>query len=196
MVGQAEPSEAGHRRPVNVPAGFRRRRFDQATQPPARPFLLLGQMTTAAPSRSPAGTDSCWAYTHVPRGHRWDHDDEVRRYADRIEQVVERHAPGFTSLIRGRHVSSPEDLRRRDLGLVGGAINAGTLAIHQQLLFRPVPGLGRADTPIDRLFLAGASATPVVPCTAVPVRTLPARRWPGPASEEPYTAGPLVPCTT
>ena len=41
-----------------------------------------------------------------------------------------------------------------------GAINAGTAALHQQLVLRPVPGLGRADTPIDRLFLAGASAHP------------------------------------
>ena len=44
--------------------------------------------------------------------------------------------------------------------LVDGAINAGTAAIHQQLVFRPVPGLGRADTPVDRLYLAGASAHP------------------------------------
>jgi len=28
------------------------------------------------------------------------------------------------------------------------------------LVFRPVPGLGRADTPVDRLYLAGASAHP------------------------------------
>ncbi len=40
------------------------------------------------------------------------------------------------------------------------AINGGTAAMHQQLFFRPTPGLGRADTPIDRLFLAGASAHP------------------------------------
>jgi phytoene dehydrogenase-like protein len=32
--------------------------------------------------------------------------------------------------------------------------------IHQQLIFRPVPGLGRAETPIARRFLAGASAHP------------------------------------
>jgi phytoene dehydrogenase-like protein len=43
---------------------------------------------------------------------------------------------------------------------VEGAINAGTAAIHQQLVFRPVPGLSRADTVIDRLFLAGAAAHP------------------------------------
>ena len=34
---------------------------------PRHPFLLLGQMTTADPTRSPAGTESVWAYTHLPR---------------------------------------------------------------------------------------------------------------------------------
>lgn len=126
---------------------------------PDDPFLLLGQMTTTDPSRSPQGTEAAWAYTHVPRGMRWDRD-AVRRHADRVEQVVERHAPGFTATIRGRHVSGPHDLEERDANLVGGAINAGTSAIHQQLVFRPLPGAGRADTPIDRLYLAGASAHP------------------------------------
>jgi phytoene dehydrogenase-like protein len=126
---------------------------------PEHPFLLLGQMTTADPTRSPAGTESAWAYTHVPHGQPW-HSDDVRRYADRIEQVVERHAPGFTSTILRRSVAGPRELAARDANLVDGAINAGTSAIHQQLFFRPLPGLGRADTPIDRLYLAGASAHP------------------------------------
>jgi len=34
---------------------------------PARPFMLGGQMTTCDPSRSPAGTESLWCYTHVPQ---------------------------------------------------------------------------------------------------------------------------------
>lgn len=126
---------------------------------PEQPFLLLGQMTTTDPTRSPPGTEAAWAYTHVPRGHHWGHD-EMRRYADRIEQVVERHAPGFTATIRGRYVAGPDNLYSRDNNLVDGAINGGVCAIHQQLVFRPVPGLGRADTPIDRLYLAGASAHP------------------------------------
>jgi phytoene dehydrogenase-like protein len=126
---------------------------------PERPFLLLGQMTTSDPTRSPPGTESAWAYTHVPHGHRWDHD-ETLRYADRIQQVIERNAPGFISTIRGRYVASPDDLQARDRNLVGGALSGGTSAIHQQLFFRPLPGLGRADTPIDRLYLAGASAHP------------------------------------
>ena len=126
---------------------------------PKEPFLLLGQMTTADPSRSPAGTESVWAYTHVPRGLRWT-DDLAQRVADRMAAVVERHAPGFTDLALGRYVQAPPDLERKNPSLAGGAINAGSAGIHQQLFLRPTPGLGRADTPVDRLFLASASAHP------------------------------------
>lgn len=130
-----------------------------AQQVPERPFLLLGQMTTADPTRSPAGTESAWAYTHLPRGLRWDADAR-REAVARIEAAVERNAPGFRDLILARATQAPTDLQDQDESLVDGAINAGTAAIHQQFFFRPVPGLGRADTPIDRLFLAGASAHP------------------------------------
>jgi phytoene dehydrogenase-like protein len=126
---------------------------------PRNPFLLLGQMTTTDPSRSPAGTESVWAYTHVPRGETWS-PSRLKRRADRIEQVIEDQAPGFRSLITGRSIAGPAELASHNPSLVEGAINAGTSAIHQQLVFRPVPGLGRADTVIDRLFLAGASAHP------------------------------------
>jgi phytoene dehydrogenase-like protein len=57
-------------------------------------------------------------------------------------------------------VQGPADLAAMDASLDEGAINAGTAQTYQQLVFRPLPGLGRADTPVDRLFLAGASAHP------------------------------------
>ena len=126
---------------------------------PSRPFALLGQLTTADPGRSPAGTEMLWSYTHVPHGTRWGADG-LRRFADRLEQLIDQHAPGFTDRILARHIAGPDELAAHDPSLVGGAINAGTAALHQQVVFRPVPGLGRADTPIDRLFLAGASAHP------------------------------------
>jgi phytoene dehydrogenase-like protein len=118
---------------------------------PRNPFLLLGQTTTADPTRSPAGTESAWAYTHVPQGQRWT-KDRVTRFADKIQQVVEKHAPGFADRIIARHVQGPDDFV--------GSVNGGTAMIGQQLVFRPTPGLGRADTPVDRLFLAGSSAHP------------------------------------
>jgi phytoene dehydrogenase-like protein len=57
-------------------------------------------------------------------------------------------------------VFSPADLERDNPSLVGGALGGGTAAAFQQLFLRPIPGLGRADTPVDRLFLASASAHP------------------------------------
>jgi phytoene dehydrogenase-like protein len=126
---------------------------------PPHPFLLLGQMTTADPSRSPAGTESVWAYTHVPH-HTGRTADSVQAVVDRMEQLIERHAPGFRALVVGRYVQGPGDLERSNPNIVDGAIGAGTSALHQQLVLRPVPGLGRADTPVDRLYLASASAHP------------------------------------
>jgi phytoene dehydrogenase-like protein len=126
---------------------------------PPDPFLLLGQMTTADLSHSPAGTESAWAYTHLPHREHWS-PDEIAAHVARMEAVLEEHAPGFGRLVVGRNVFSPADLEREDPSLVGGALGGGTSAPFQQLFLRPIPGLGRADTPVERLFLAGASAHP------------------------------------
>jgi phytoene dehydrogenase-like protein len=137
---------------------------------PAHPFLLVGQMTTSDPSRSPAGTESLWAYTHVPREVRgdaggddisgaWDERDR-ELFAARIEDRLEQFAPGFRDLIVARTVSSPLGLQEHNASLVGGAINGGTAAVHQELMFRPTPGLGRPETPVAGLYLASASAHP------------------------------------
>jgi phytoene dehydrogenase-like protein len=122
------------------------------------PFTIMGQMTTADPTRSPAGTEAAWGYTHLPR--RYGGADGVARQVERIEETVERYAPGFRSLIVARHVFGPEQLERANASLVSGAVNAGTAALHQQLVFRPVPGSGRPETPVRGLYLAGASAHP------------------------------------
>jgi phytoene dehydrogenase-like protein len=136
---------------------------------PERPFLIVGQMTTADPTRSPAGTESAWGYTHVPRRPKGDAAGELRgdwgaddrsRFVERLEREVEQYAPGFRDLVVARHVQFPEDLDAADRNLVGGAINGGTAALHQQLVFRPTPGLGRAETPVAGLYLASASAHP------------------------------------
>ncbi|WP_055623163.1 NAD(P)/FAD-dependent oxidoreductase [Streptomyces sp. JHA19] len=137
---------------------------------PDRPFLLFGQMTTSDPSRSPQGTESAWAYTHVPHEIRADAADEgvtgswnakeQELMADRMERQVERFAPGFRRRIRARRVLAPPTLEAMDANLVGGAINGGTTAMHQQLFFRPVPGTGRPETPVPGLFLASSGAHP------------------------------------
>ena len=54
----------------------------------------------------------------------------------------------------------PSEFEADDPSLVGGTINGGTAQLHQQLVFRPLPGLGRAEMPIDGLYLSGSSAHP------------------------------------
>jgi phytoene dehydrogenase-like protein len=136
---------------------------------PSAPFVLVGQMTTSDPTRSPAGTESLWAYTNISQVVRGDaagelegldSDDDVRRFADRLEDRIERHAPGFRSRIRGREIQTPGSLERDDANLLGGDKSLGTAQLHQQLIFRPTIGLARAETPIPGLFLASASAHP------------------------------------
>jgi phytoene dehydrogenase-like protein len=126
---------------------------------PAQPFVIAGQMTTADPSRSAAGTETMWAYSHLPHRRDWA-PGEVVEHAERMQATIERHAPGFGASIVGRHVSGPADLESENPSLVGGAIGGGTAAAYQQLFLRPIPGIGRADTPVDRLFLASSSAHP------------------------------------
>jgi phytoene dehydrogenase-like protein len=137
---------------------------------PAKPFMLAGQMTTTDPTRSPDGTESMWAYTHVPQqargdageeglGESWGRD-ELERFADRMQARFEQLAPGFGSRVLERRILGPADLESRDANLIGGAINGGTSQLHQELVFRPVPGLGRAETGISGLYLGGASAHP------------------------------------
>ncbi|MFJ6514095.1 phytoene desaturase family protein [Streptomyces sp. NPDC091406] len=139
-------------------------------QVPDRPFLLFGQMTTADATRSPAGTESAWAYTHVPhrikgdagqdglRG-QWDRREQ-EAMADRMEHEIERWAPGFRSRVRSRRILAPPTIEALNVNLLGGAINGGTAAAHQQLVFRPTPGAGRPETPVKNLYLASASAHP------------------------------------
>jgi phytoene dehydrogenase-like protein len=127
-------------------------------------------MTSADPTRSPAGTESFWAYAHVPQrvttdagdgGIRgtWDRDD-CERFADRMQARVERLAPGFGDRVVARRVLGPRELEARDANLAGGSLNGGTAQLHQQLVFRPVPGPGRAETPVRGLYLGSASAHP------------------------------------
>lgn len=141
-----------------------------ASEIPKRPFLVLGQYSMVDPSRSPEGTETAWAYTHVPQSPRsdaagelsgdWTRVEEGERFADRMEEEVERLAPGFRQRIVKRHIQTPVDLERHNRNLVAGAINGGTAQLYQQAIFRPFPGLGRPTTPVRGLYLASSSAHP------------------------------------
>lgn len=121
---------------------------------PSKPFLVVGQYSMADSTRMPAGKEVAWAYTHLPQRA------DAGELAERMEERVEVLAPGFRGLIRRRRVSTPADFEAANENLRGGALGGGTAQLHQQLVFRPLPGFGRSETHVKGLYLCSASAHP------------------------------------
>ena len=96
---------------------------------PDRPFILLAQPSLFDSSRAPAGKHTAWAYCHVPNGSNVD-------MLPKLEDQIERFAPGFCDCILARRVFSPADLESMDANLVGGDIGGGVMDI-RNFLFRP-----------------------------------------------------------
>ena len=123
---------------------------------PSRAFALVGQMTTADSTRSPSGTESLWAYTHLPRSG----PEGAARSLATIEAMFDELAPGWRDLELGRWVQTPADLQAANPTLVDGALGAGTTQLFQQGPWRPFAGLGGPVTHIDALYLASATTHP------------------------------------
>ncbi len=137
---------------------------------PAEPVLVVGQPTAIDPTRAPEGKHILWVQVRVlPAAIRGDAagtitardwDSAKDAYADRVVEIIERYAPGTRAKILARHVESPADLERRNPNLVGGDNLAGSHHLSQNFLFRPVPGWARWRTPVNDLYLIGASTWP------------------------------------
>lgn len=124
---------------------------------PERPFMLFGQQSVADDTRAPAGKHTAWAYTRVPAAVAGT--DAVVAHVERMTTQVERFAPGFRDLVRGRYVQGPADLERGDRNLVGGDVGGGSYVLHQTV-FRPLPSLVPYATPIRGLWLGSSSTFP------------------------------------
>jgi phytoene dehydrogenase-like protein len=137
---------------------------------PAEPALIVGQPTAIDPTRAPPGKHVLWVQVRVLPwrirgdaagaigGTDWDAVKEA--YADRVIGIIERYAPGLTGKILGRAVLSPADLERDNPNLVGGDSLAGSHHLDQNFLFRPAFGWSRYRTPVERLYMVGASTWP------------------------------------
>ena len=130
----------------------------EAGELPRLPFSLVGQMSTIDPSRSPAGTQALWLYTHPPRGHTDSRSTlELTR---RSEATFDEYAPGWRDLVLDRWVQSPTDLEADNANLGEGAVGGGTQQIFQQALWRPFTSLGGPRTAIPGVYLASAAIHP------------------------------------
>lgn len=119
---------------------------------PERPYVLLAQQSLFDATRSPVGKQTVWAYCHVPHGSTYD-------MTQRIEDQIERFAPGFRDRILARHIMGPLDLERYNANYVGGDINGGLQDL-RQLFTRPVPRLIPYTTPVSTLYLCSSSTPP------------------------------------
>jgi len=123
---------------------------------PARPVLVVGQHTLHDATRAPAGRHTLYVYAHVPS--RSPLGDEA--IAERVEDQLERFAPGFRALVEARSVRGAAQTERENPSLVGGDLAGGTYELDQLLVFRPAPRLCRHRTPLRGLYVAGASVHP------------------------------------
>lgn len=137
---------------------------------PAEPGLVVGQPTAIDPSRAPAGKHVLWVQVRVLpsrirgdaagqiAGREWDEIKDA--YADRIIGIIERYAPGLMANVIARTVHSPADLERDNPNLVDGDSLGGSHHLDQNFIFRPAFGWSRYRTPVDRLYMVGASTWP------------------------------------
>ena len=115
-----------------------------------KPFVLLAQPSLFDSSRAPAGKHTAWAYCHIPNGSRID-------MLEKIEDQIERFAPGFRQTILARRVFSPGNIETMDENLAGGDISGGIVDL-RQMLFRPTAKLYATSAP--NIYLCSSSTPP------------------------------------
>jgi len=115
-----------------------------------KPFVLVVQPSLFDASRAPDGKHTAWAYCHVPNSSDID-------MTSRIEDQIERFAPGFRDCVLARRALPPFALESMNANLVGGDINGGELSI-SQFLFRP--SMGYYATGTRNLYLCSSSTPP------------------------------------
>ncbi len=118
----------------------------------AQPFVLLAQHSLFDPTRAPDGKHTAWAYCHVPHGSAED-------MTERIEQQVERFAPGFRARILARSTMGPTQMQAHNANYIGGDINGGAQDL-AQLFTRPVARLDPYATPARGIYLCSSSTPP------------------------------------
>ena len=115
-----------------------------------QPFVLVAQPSLYDPARAPRGKHVLWCYCHIPNGCSFD-------MTERIENQIERFAPGFRDCILERRVSTPIELESMDANIVGGDIQGGELSLRQFLLR---PTMRHYGTSNPNIYLCSSSTPP------------------------------------
>lgn len=117
-----------------------------------KPFVLVAQNSLFDATRAPDGKQIAWTYCHVPHGSNAD-------MTERIENQIERFAPGFRDCILAKSVMPPAALERRNANYVGGDINGGA-GILSQLFTRPLVKINPYAMATKGFYICSSSTPP------------------------------------
>jgi phytoene dehydrogenase-like protein len=139
---------------------------------PARPTIVIGQQCVLDPSRAPAGKATLWlqlqelpfepvgdAANELDTSEGWN-EKLVAAYTQRVLGQVEHYAPGLRELVLGIKAISPRELSEVNRNAVRGDPYGGSAELYQNLLWRPLPQLGKGRQPVKGLWHIGAATHP------------------------------------
>ena len=137
---------------------------------PQEPVIVVGQPTAADPSRAPADRHTLWLQVRMVPGriagdaggtikaNTWE--EAAPAMAERVLDILEKHAPGARNHIIAQRVVSPDELAIENPNLVGGDQICGSHHLSQHFMYRPARGYADGSTPLKGLHLTGAAVWP------------------------------------
>jgi phytoene dehydrogenase-like protein len=131
-------------------------------RPPAEPLALAMTFSAFDDTIAPPGKHNItiWGQWHpyeLATGEQWD--DIADREGRKLVDAVDRAAPGFADSVEHLHVQTPLELER-ELGLRRGNVMHLEMNLAQMFAWRPTHELSGYRTPVDGLYLTGASTHP------------------------------------
>ena len=130
--------------------------------PPGDPAVLAMTFSAYDDTIAPAGKHNVtvWGQWHpyeLSNGEQWD--DIAEREGTKLVAAVDAAAPGFAAAVEQMHVQTPLDLER-ELGLRRGNVMHVEMGLDQMFGWRPMPEISGYRTPVEQLYLTGASTHP------------------------------------
>lgn len=133
-----------------------------AKRPSADPALIAMTFSAADPTLAPPGKHVLFVWGQyypyeLANGENWDEIGE--REAARMLAVLGQYAPNVGAAVIDKLVETPLYLER-ELGLLRGNVMHLEMSIDQMFMLRPAIGMSSYRTPVQGLYLTGASTHP------------------------------------
>ena len=142
-------------------------------QLPGEPTISLDTPSRLDPTRAPAGQAVARvqmldvpcrprgdAAGRIPVGDGTWTADLKNRFADRVIDLLGRHAPNVPGAILGRAIITPDDLAAFNPNLGPGDPYGGAHDLAQSFLFRPLPSQPSHRSAVPHLYMLGAATWP------------------------------------